>query len=61
MLYNPFQAVVQFLGGVVVLAFVDWRLLLGALLLVPGVYLFRSPLEPASPAPRDIRKERPGY
>ena len=38
MLYNPCQAVVQFLGGVVVLAWVDWRLLLGALLLVPGVY-----------------------
>ena len=31
MLYNPWQAVVQFLGGVVVLAWVDWRLLLGAL------------------------------
>ena len=29
MLYNPSQALVQFLGGVVVLAWVDWRLLLG--------------------------------
>ena len=38
MLYNPCQAIVQFLGGVLVLAWVDWRLLLGALLLVPGVY-----------------------
>jgi ATP-binding cassette, subfamily B, bacterial len=59
MLYNPFQAVVQFLGGVVVLAFVDWRLLLGALLLVPGVYysdrLWNRRIRPLF---RDIRKER---
>ncbi len=33
MLYNPSQAVVQFLGGVFILAWVDWRLLLGALFL----------------------------
>src|SRR5439155_3197883 len=38
MLYNPWAAVVQFVGGLVVMAWVDWRLLLGALLLVPGVY-----------------------
>ena len=59
MLYNPFQAVVQFLGGVVVLAWVDWRLLLGALLLVPGVYysdlLWNRRIRPLF---RDIRKER---
>ena len=29
MLYNPWSAVVQFLGGLVVLAWVDWRLLAG--------------------------------
>jgi ATP-binding cassette, subfamily B, bacterial len=59
MLYNPFQALIQFLGGVVVLAFVDWRLLLGALLLVPGVYysdlLWNRRIRPLF---RDIRKER---
>jgi ATP-binding cassette subfamily B protein len=59
MLYNPWQAVVQFLGGVVVLAFVDWRLLLGALLLVPGVYysdrLWNRRIRPLC---RDVRKER---
>ena len=37
MLFNPWRAVVQFVGGLVVLAWVDWRLLLGALCLVPGV------------------------
>ena len=59
MLYNPWQAVVQFLGGVVVLAFVNWRLLLGALLLVPGVYysdlLWNRRIRPLF---RDVRKER---
>ena len=59
MLYNPCQAVVQFLGGVVVLAWVDWRLLLGALLLVPGVYysdlIWNRRIRPLF---RDIRKER---
>ena len=59
MLYNPWQAVVQFLGGVVVLAWVDWRLLLGALLLVPGVYysdlLWNRRIRPLF---RDVRKER---
>ncbi len=59
MLYNPCQALVQFLGGVVVLAWVDWRLLLGALLLVPGVYysdlIWNRRIRPLF---RDIRKER---
>ena len=59
MLYNPWQAVVQFFGGVVVLAWVDWRLLLGALLLVPGVYysdlLWNRRIRPLF---RDVRKER---
>ena len=49
MLYNPWQAVVQFLGGVVVLAWVDWRLLLGALLLGAGRLLLRPALEPPHP------------
>jgi ATP-binding cassette subfamily B protein/subfamily B ATP-binding cassette protein MsbA len=59
MLYNPCQALVQFLGGVVVLAWVDWRLLLGALLLVPGVYysdlIWNRRIRPVF---RDVRKER---
>jgi ATP-binding cassette subfamily B protein/subfamily B ATP-binding cassette protein MsbA len=59
MLYNPWSAVVQFIGGLVVLTFVDWRLLLGALLLVPGVYY--SDLtwnRRIRPLFRDVRKER---
>jgi ATP-binding cassette subfamily B protein/subfamily B ATP-binding cassette protein MsbA len=59
MLYNPWQAVVQLLGGVVVLAFVEWRLLVGALVLGPGVYysqhLWNRRIRPLF---RDVRKER---
>jgi ATP-binding cassette subfamily B protein/subfamily B ATP-binding cassette protein MsbA len=59
MLYNPWGAVVQFLGGVLVLAWVDWRLLLGALLLVPGVYysdlIWNRRIRPLF---RDVRKQR---
>jgi ATP-binding cassette subfamily B protein/subfamily B ATP-binding cassette protein MsbA len=59
MLYNPWRALVQFLGGLVVLAWVDWRLLAGALCLVPGVYysdlLWNRRIRPLF---RDVRKER---
>jgi ATP-binding cassette subfamily B protein/subfamily B ATP-binding cassette protein MsbA len=59
MLYNPWRALVQFFGGLVVLAWVDWRLLLGALCLVPGVYysdlLWNRRIRPLF---RDVRKQR---
>jgi ATP-binding cassette, subfamily B, bacterial len=59
MLYNPWQALVQFLGGVLVLAWIDWRLLLGALVLVPGVYysdlMWNRRIRPLF---RDVRKLR---
>jgi ATP-binding cassette subfamily B protein/subfamily B ATP-binding cassette protein MsbA len=59
MLYNPWRAVVQFVGGLVVLAWVDWRLLLGSLCLVPGVYysdlLWNRRIRPLF---RDVRKQR---
>jgi ATP-binding cassette subfamily B protein/subfamily B ATP-binding cassette protein MsbA len=59
MLYNPWRALVQFVGGLVVLAWVDWRLLLGSLCLVPGVYysdlLWNRRIRPLF---RDVRKQR---
>jgi ATP-binding cassette subfamily B protein/subfamily B ATP-binding cassette protein MsbA len=59
MLYNPWSAVVQFLGGLVVLAFVNWPLLLGALVLVPWAYysdlIWNRRIRPLF---RDVRKER---
>jgi ATP-binding cassette subfamily B protein/subfamily B ATP-binding cassette protein MsbA len=59
MLYNPWAAVVQFVSGLVVMAWVDWQLLVGALFLVPGVYY--SDLawnRRIRPLFRDVRKER---
>jgi ATP-binding cassette subfamily B protein/subfamily B ATP-binding cassette protein MsbA len=37
MVYNPWGAVVQLVSGLVVLAWVDWRFLLGSLVLVPAL------------------------
>src|SRR5262249_19772013 len=59
LLYNPWAAIVQFISGLIVMAWVDWRLLLGSLLLVPGVYY--SDLtwnRRIRPLFRDMRKQR---
>lgn len=42
MLYNPWRAAIQLLGCLVVLAWVDWRLLLGSLALFPIVLASHS-------------------
>jgi ATP-binding cassette subfamily B protein len=59
MIYNPWHALIQFLGGLVVLAFIDWRLLSCALVLVPGVYysdlIWNRRIRPLF---RDVRKKR---
>ena len=39
LLYNPWRAVIQLIGSMLVLAWVDWRLLVSALVLVPLVYV----------------------
>ena len=38
-LYNPWRAVITMVGGLVAMAFLDWRMLVGGLLLIPAVYL----------------------
>ena len=59
MLYNPSRAVVQLLGSLVILAFVDWRLLLGSLLLLPTVWLtHRTWIGRIRPLFRDVRATR---
>jgi ATP-binding cassette, subfamily B, bacterial len=59
MLYNPWQALIQLLGSLVVLLFVDWRLLLGGLLLAPAIYLtHRTWIARLRPMHRDIRAQR---
>jgi ATP-binding cassette subfamily B protein/subfamily B ATP-binding cassette protein MsbA len=59
LLYNPFRAVVQLTGGVIVLGYVDWRFLLGAIVLAPAAFgtdrLWYRVLRPLH---RDTRKQR---
>ncbi|AGA28892.1 ABC transporter ATP-binding protein [Singulisphaera acidiphila] len=59
MIYNPWRALVQLLGGLIVLCWVDWRLLLGAGALGPALYwtdrLWNRRLRPLF---RDVRKQR---
>jgi ATP-binding cassette, subfamily B, bacterial len=39
MIYNPWRAIIQLVGTLVILAFTDWRLLLGGLLIIPVVWV----------------------
>ena len=59
MLYNPWRAFIQLLGSMVILACVDWRLLLGALVLAPLVYLtHRTWISRIRPQFRGVRAQR---
>jgi ATP-binding cassette subfamily B protein/subfamily B ATP-binding cassette protein MsbA len=59
MLYNPWRAVVQFVGSLVILIFVDWKLMVGGLLLLPIVWVtHRTWINRIRPLYRDIRKQR---
>lgn len=59
MLYNPCRAIIQLLGSLIILALVDWRLLLGALFLVPLVYLtHRTWISRIRPQHRKVRQQR---
>jgi ATP-binding cassette subfamily B protein/subfamily B ATP-binding cassette protein MsbA len=59
LLYNPWRAIIQLLGSVAVLAFVDWRLLLGSLVLLPIVWMtHRAWIGRIRPLMRDIRNTR---
>ena len=59
MIYNPWRAVTQLLGTLLILATIDWRLLLGAVLLVPVVYYtHRTWISRIRPQFRTVRKQR---
>jgi ATP-binding cassette subfamily B protein/subfamily B ATP-binding cassette protein MsbA len=59
MIYNPFRAIVQLAGILAVLAWTDWRLLLGAVLLLPLVWFsHRTWIGRIRPLYRDIRAQR---
>lgn len=59
LLYNPWRAVIQLLGSLTVLAWVDWKLLLGALVLGPLVYVtHRTWISRIRPQHRRVRAQR---
>jgi ATP-binding cassette subfamily B protein len=59
LLYNPAKAIIQLIGSLVILAFVDWKLLLGSLVLLPTVWLtHRTWISRIRPIFRDIRNTR---
>ncbi|MDC0936622.1 ABC transporter ATP-binding protein [Pirellulales bacterium] len=59
MLYNPWRAIVQLLGSLAILAWVDWRLLIGALCLIPLVFFsHRTWISRIRPQFRRVRQQR---
>ena len=59
MIYNPLRALIQLIGSMIILAMIDWMLLLGALVLVPLVYLtHRTWIARIRPQFRQVRKQR---
>ncbi len=59
MLFNPWRAVIQLIGSLAILAWVDWTMLLGAALLLPTVFItHRAWINSIRPQFRMIRKQR---
>jgi len=59
LLYNPFRAVIQLLGSLAILAWTDWRLLVGAVVLLPMVWFsHRTWIGRIRPIYRDLKKVR---
>lgn len=61
MIYNPWRAIIQLSGTLIILAIVDWRLLAGALLFIPIVWFsHRTWIARIRPIYRDVRRTRQG-
>lgn len=61
MIYNPWRAIIQLVGSLIILASVDWRLLLGSLVLLPTVWFtHRTWINRIRPIFKDIRDTRRG-
>ncbi|HWB20875.1 MAG TPA: ABC transporter ATP-binding protein [Phycisphaerales bacterium] len=59
MIYNPWRAILQLLGSLAIMAWVDWRLLLGAVIILPTVWLtHRTWINRIRPLYRDIHFSR---
>lgn len=61
LVYNPWRAIVQLTGTLVVLLILDWRLVLGALLIAPLIWVsHKTWITRIRPMYRDIRERRQG-
>lgn len=61
MIYNPWRAIIQLTGTFVILLFVDWRLLVGGLALVPIIWVtHKTWIGTLRPIYRDVRYARTG-
>ncbi|WP_428303755.1 ABC transporter ATP-binding protein [Lacipirellula sp.] len=59
MIFNPWRAVIQLVGSLAILAWVDWKLLTGAIILLPVVFFtHRAWISNIRPQFRVIRKQR---
>ncbi len=59
LLYNPWRAVVQLIGTLIILAIVDWRMLAGALALIPIIWVtHKTWIARIRPMYRDIKQVR---
>lgn len=59
MLYNPWRAFVQLVGSLIILAWVDWRLLTGSLVLLPIVWITHQTwISRIRPQYRHVRAQR---
>ncbi|HYE60949.1 MAG TPA: ABC transporter ATP-binding protein [Phycisphaerales bacterium] len=59
MIYNPWKAIIQLLGTLVILAWVDWRMLVGGLALIPLLFVtHRTWISRIRPMFRDTKMVR---
>ena len=59
MIYNPWRAIIQLIGSLVILACVDWKLLVGSLIFLPLVYFtHRTWISRIRPLYRDMHGTR---
>ncbi len=61
MIYNPWRAIIQLVGTLIILLFVDWTLLVGGIVLIPIIWVtHRTWISTLRPIYRDVRYARQG-
>lgn len=61
LIYNPWRAITQLVGTLLVLLLIDWRLVVGAILVLPAIWFsHKTWITKIRPLYRDIRTRRQG-